>query len=174
VETLREKIKIMSSESRQEKCSALWCCLFESETKFIKARMDFLARSTDRAGEIHCALLNPLYRGTALRILPYLSTEERQQLFDDLLYLASTTHSDIATSREAILSLPREWVLANIESKAESLLRTGTYEEYRRLLELYIELDRGITEKLASRAVQSDDPDTREAGHDFLDRLRER
>jgi hypothetical protein len=44
----------------------------------------------------------------------------------------------------------------------------GTYDEYRRFLELYIEIDTELTKKLAMRAIQSPDFDIREAGEDFL------
>jgi hypothetical protein len=50
-------------------------------------------------------------------------------------------------------------------------LRAGAHEEYRRLLELYFLLDRDLTQALATRASHHSDPDTREAGEDFLKRL---
>jgi hypothetical protein len=42
------------------------------------------------------------------------------------------------------------------------------YEEYRRLLELYIQIDTDITKRLALRASLSNIEDIREAGEDFL------
>lgn len=158
--------------TNSERDIALWHALFDSEVIFIRARMYFLSDSTDRVAVIREVLQNPLYRGTALRIFSYLTVEERQRLFDILLSLASVSHSDIVLCREIILSLPKDWVLANIEKSAEPLLLSGTYEEYRRLLELFIQLDRDLTYRLATRALQNTDVDIREAGEDFIERLK--
>lgn len=69
--------------------------------------------------------------------------------------------------------MSREWVLFNIEQTAEPLLAEGTYDEYRRLLELYLELDPKLTLKLAQRAKKHGDNDVREAGIDFINKLNE-
>lgn len=139
----------------------------DSERAFIAARMDFL-RSKGRVEQIRRALHDPPRRGTALRLLVYLTEAERQALFDDLLILASVDHSDLSLVREALLSLPRPWVLSRIEERAEPLLEHGTYVEFRRLLELLRLLDAGLTATLARRALASEDQDIREAGEDFL------
>ena len=99
--------------------------------------------------------------------------EERQSLLEALVDLASVAHSDIELVRQAILSLPKTWLLENLEKSAELLLKNGTDEEYRRLLELYFEIDNSLTERLAKRALQHDDPDIREAGEDFQNYLNE-
>ena len=54
---------------------------------------------------------------------------------------------------------------------AEPLLQDGTDEEYRRLLELYIDIDRELTQRLAGRALQHDEPDIHEVGEDFQNYL---
>jgi hypothetical protein len=152
----------------------LWQKVFDQETAYIKARQDFLNNSPDRIGFIKKALHNPTERGTALRLIEYLKLEERQNLFDDLLDLASVSQSDIELCRKAILSLPKNWLLANIEKSAELLLQNGTDEEYRRLLELYLDIDRELVKRLAQRAVEHDDPDIREVGEDFQNYLENR
>ena len=43
----------------------------------------------------------------------------------------------IVQGREAVLALPRDWVIANIERVASNGLDLANYWEYRRLLELY-------------------------------------
>ncbi|WP_254174517.1 hypothetical protein [Planktothrix pseudagardhii] len=55
----------------------------------------------------------------------------------------------------------------NIENAAEEVLADGTDEEYRRLLELYINIDDHLTERLVKRALSHEDEDIREAGEDF-------
>ena len=152
----------------------LWQKVFNQETAYIQARQDFLNNYPDRIGFIKKALHNPTERGTALRLIEYLKLEERQSLFDDLLDLASVSQSDIELCRKAILSLPKNWLLANIEKSAELLLQNGTDEEYRRLLELYLDIDRELVKRLAQRAVEHDDPDIREVGEDFQNYLENR
>jgi hypothetical protein len=146
----------------------LWHKVFDQETAYIQSRQYFLNNCPHRIGLIKKALHNPAERGTALRLIEYLEVEERQSLFDDLLDLASVSQSDIELCRKAILSLPKNWLLANIENSAEPLLQDGTDEEYRRLLELYLDIDRKLAKRLAQRAVEHDDPDIREVGEDFL------
>lgn len=153
----------------------LWRSLRSAEMDFFSARWEFLSRSTDKQLTIKQALKSPSDRTTALRILLYLEVEERLSFFDQLVDLASVGHSDIELVREVILSLPKEFLLANIEKSAEPILNAADpyyqYEEYRRLLELYIEIDLELTRRLAVRASQSEDEDIREAGEDFLELL---
>lgn len=147
----------------------LWQRVFETETDFYQASMDFMANATNRVAVVRHAF-STRQRGTALRLLLILPMEERLLLFDELVEMASHGHSDIELVREAILSLPREWVIANIESRAEPWLQAGE-DEYRRYLELYYDLDKELTLRLAQQALRQPDPETREAGEDFLERL---
>jgi hypothetical protein len=127
----------------------------------------------DRA--VRAALLHEALRGrdrqAALALLPRLDAEDLEPLFGDLIYLASFSHGPIQLARDAIRLLPRGWVLAHIEQAAEPLLRRGDWDTYRRLLELYEQLDPDLTRRLAERAAVQPDPDTREAGDEFLHRI---
>jgi hypothetical protein len=161
----------MFQEQPRENDTELWHKVFEKEIAYIQARQDFINNCTDRIEVIRKALHNPTERGTALRLIEYLKLEEHQSLFDDLVDLASVSHSDIELCRKAILSLPKTWVLANIENSAEPLLQDGTDEEYRRFLELYIDIDRELAQRFALRALQHDDPDIHEVGEDFQNYL---
>jgi hypothetical protein len=154
--------------NRQPSDEALWAAVVQAEGRFFAARVAFLTDAGNRVDALRAALRTAAQRGTALRVLPFCSPAERQLLFDDLLRLCSVGHSDVLLCREAILSLPRDWVLARVERAAEPLLSAGGEEEYRRLLELYAELDTGLTRRLADRAARHEDPDVREAGTDFL------
>lgn len=110
-------------------------------------------------------------RLTALYILNRLPQEDIRELFEDLVWLVSFSHGSIQRVRDAILSLPHAWVVEHVERAAEPLLTTGTYDEYRRFLELYILLDRELTIRLARRAAAHADPDVKEAGEEYLERL---
>lgn len=161
----------MFQEQPRENNTELWHKVFENEIDYIQSRQDFLKNCTNRTELINKALHNPTERGTALRLIEYLNLEERQSLFDNLVDLASVSHSDIELCRKAILSLPKTWLLANIEKSAEPILQDGTDEEYRRLLELYLDIDRTLAQRLTMRALQHDDPDIREVGEDFQNYL---
>jgi len=152
----------------------LWRAVWQSERAFVQARIAFLSGAADRLDELRSALRDPAQRGAALRVCSYLSADERKQLFGDLLGIASVAHADIGLCREVIRSLPKDWLLTTIEGAAEPLLQTDAREHYRRLLELYWELDAGLVHALATRALASEDEEVREAGEDFLARLQRR
>jgi hypothetical protein len=147
---------------------ALWQELVEKDLAFNRASRAFLTEAANRAAVLRDALRGP-DRGTALFVAPCLKIEELKELFGPLVFLASFSHGSIGAVRDLIRSLPREWVLERIEQEAEPLLREGTYDEYRRFLELYEELGApDLVRRLALRAAAHADPDVREAGEDYL------
>lgn len=154
-------------ESTNDLALSVWSRLVQSHKAFSEASREFLSGSFDRVIVIRNAL-GGHDKHTAIYVLRSLKPSELQELFDILVFHASYSHGAIGSIRDAILSLPRDWVLARIEEVAEPLLTNGTYDEYRRLLELYTLLDPMLTQRLAERAVQNPDPDIREAGEDFL------
>lgn len=139
-----------------------------------KARLHgiFSPPEIDRVASIRRGLrAGGLERATAMQVFSYLRPDEQLQLFPDLIFLASSAHGSIGVVRDAILTLHREYLQANLEQAAEPYLNAGTYDEYRRFLELYSLIDRDATHRLAERAAAHSDPDIREAGDDFLERL---
>lgn len=153
-------------ESSSARDLAIWARLVKSHEAFALASMEFLEETADRITVLRGALRGH-GKHTAIWMLRSLQQSELQDLFDDLVVQASYAHGAIGAIRDAILSLPREWVISNIEGVAEPLLVDGTYDEYRRLLELYALLDPALTKRLAERAIQHSDPDIQEAGRDF-------
>lgn len=141
-----------------------------SDHDFAEAVNRFLGDDIDRIAILRHELRSR-NRATALFLLARLPTTELQELFDELVYLASFSHGAVQVVRNAIRSLPRAWVLDRIESAAEPILTRGSDDEYRRLLELYTQLDHHAAEKLARRAIAHHDSDIREAGEDFLKQL---
>ncbi|MBF2066601.1 MAG: hypothetical protein IGS39_19595 [Calothrix sp. C42_A2020_038] len=144
----------------------LWHKLIDQEKAYLETRKNFL-NSPSRVELIRLALQNPLERATALKVINYLTNTERQSLFNELIKLASVGHSDIQLVRDVILSFDKIWLLDNIETQAEFVLNNGTDEEYRRLLELYIQLDTQLARKLVAKALQHPDIDIQEVGTDF-------
>lgn len=157
----------MNESSLNDKDGVLWRHLVESHRAFAMASQEFLAQGVNRVKLIRSALRSK-DRITAIYMLNCLPVPEIEQIFDELIFQASFSHGAIDTIRKAILSLPRAWVVANIRAVAEPLLQSGTGDEYRRLLELYIELDHELACELATRAANQSDPDIQEAGEDFL------
>lgn len=160
----------MSEQQPSENDTKIWRRLVESQKEFSLASQVFLRGDVNRVLLMKQALYSQ-DNATAFYFLPYLKQEELMELFDVLIPLASTGHGNVGRVREAILSLPHEWVIKNIEQLAEPLLAEGTYDEYRRFLELYCELDKGLALKLARRAAQHLDYDIKEAGEDYLELL---
>ena len=154
-------------QERAANNTEIWHRLVESEIACIQSRQNFIKTCTDQVAVLQKALHTPAERGTALRLVEYLKTEERQLLFDDLVDLASVSHSDIELCHQVILAFPKSWLIANIEKSTETILEKGTDEEYRRLLELYIEIDLELAGRLAKRALQHQDIDICEVGEDF-------
>jgi|ERR1043165_57590 hypothetical protein len=161
------------NKQKTKDCLVLWSRLVETEKDFYSARAQLLSKCGRQfvVELVHARLQSVEDRATALGIVPLLTVEEQQQLFDALLSLASFSHGLTTTVREIILSLPRTWVIANIEEASEQLLKHDDYETYWGLLSLYIELDRDITLRLAQKAVSHADEDIKEAGEHFIKRL---
>jgi len=145
----------------------LWQDMVEEYKAFGLASRAFLADSVDRVAVLRNALRGR-DRATALTVATSLTVDELQELIGPLMFLASFSHGSIGAVRDLICSLPRAWLLNNIEREAEPLLQEGTYDEYRRFLELYELLDAGMTQRLARRAAAHSDPDIREAGEEYL------
>jgi hypothetical protein len=150
-----------------EKDLVLWSRLVQYHEAFALASMESLDGKVDRVAVIRQALQSPS-KQTAVYLLRSLRQSELQELFDDLVFQASYSHGSIQAIRDAILSLPRDWVVLRIEDVVEPLILDGTDDEYRRILELYAALDPTLVRRLAQRAANRPDPDIREVGEDFL------
>ncbi len=144
-----------------------WKRLINQQNAYLETRRNFATQCINKADTIRQALQNPTERLTALEIFELLDIEEQKALFSDLIQLASVGHSDIELVRQVILAFPRQWVLENIEKNAEPVLKQGTDEEYRRLLEFYLDLDKNLAQRLARQALEQDDLGIKEVGEDF-------
>jgi hypothetical protein len=145
----------------------MWNQLVENHLKFSQSLKEFFAKDVDRVSMIR----NAMQRGElapAFYVLKHMPTSELVQLFEELVKF-STAHGYAGTAREIILSLPREWILANIESTITPLLGEGVDDDYRRILELLFEVDRELAMKYAQKATQHQDPTIQEVGRDFIE-----
>lgn len=143
--------------------------LSTSYKAFFDAQRRFFAPHTDRVTIIRSGLLQD-HNDVSMYLIQFMSGDELGQLFDQILPYAVRMHRFTAVARKAILAMPKDVILGQIEQAVEPFLANGTYDEYRRTLELYQCLDLELLLRLANRAAGHSDPDIREAGEDFLNR----
>lgn len=149
----------------------IWEQLSDSYRAYSLAVRKFWANDVDRVTLIRYALEHG-DTATAFHIAQFLSVPELQGLFGEWVEWAMQSHGYQEAVHALIQKLPRDWILANIATYAEPLLREGTYDEYRRLLELYAYLGEvDLERRLALRALKSSDPDINAAGQDTLAKL---
>lgn len=110
----------------------------------------------------------PGERVAAFKAAEGLTLEEQQELLPELVAMASWGHGLLNDAKKLIFKLPRAYVVANVEKAAEPILVKGEEEEYRKFLELYWELDKDLTLKLAKRAAGHDDEEICEVGREYL------
>lgn len=128
-------------------------------------------KSGDKATRLELIQKGYKNRALTMDVLEYLVPEELQDLLPFLLSHARSVHPYLRRVRQLILTIPKDWLTDNIEKAAEPLLTTGDDEEYRRLLELYIQIDDELAIKLAKRAQASTDPNIRDVGEEFMEEL---
>lgn len=154
----------------KDECLEYWQLLVKTENAFYRARVELFANcSREHIVDLVSRALDGYDECfTALGIAYILTLEEKKKLFNKLLLIASHENKYLVKAREVILSLPKDWLLSNIEKHAEPILQNAAYDEYRRFLELYINIDHELTIRLAHRASLHSDEDISEAGKDFL------
>ena len=106
-----------------------------------------------------------------LEAVPTLEAQTGEAVLRYLLGLAcQAQHSaNIVLGRRALWGLPRAWVLLHIERCAEPLLELGDEWEYRRLLEVYQQLDADLVHRLALRGLTSPESEIRETAQEWFE-----
>ena len=156
----------------REDISALWKQMEGAHETLMRTLGQFF--KGDESARL--AFLREQYNGNrnlVLFVLQYLPQEELKKVLPFLLEHARSVHGHLHKVREIILTIPKEWLVDHIEAAADPLLESATYDDYRRFLELYFAIDLNLTERLARRAKDSADPDIKEAGEDFMEKIRE-
>jgi len=146
----------------------LWQRFIEAEHQLSSAREKLFSETASLVPLVRAGIERRSERSTALKVAATLPIEKRQELLPDLLALATYVHGLTGEARHIILTLPHDWLIANLENYAEPILARDDFEEYTGLLELYSHMDRTLTLQLARRAAGHSDPDIREVGEDFL------
>ena len=109
-------------------------------------------------------------RTATLELAIMLGEDEIKPFLTDLLemaaYIAGGVTLRVRLARILIFTLPRVWLLENVEKYANAVLRD--YIDYRGILYLYTQIDATLAFNLAQRAATHADPDIREVGLDYL------
>lgn len=143
----------------------LWQRVIDSHREYSQAFTEFTG-SADKI-EILRRALRSKERNLALRAVPSLNVEERKALFPEWIHLARCAHSPFQVAWDVIESLPREWVLQNIEKEVDAILENEEETDYWMFLQLYSRLDNPLMRKLAARAAAHADPEIAELGRDW-------
>jgi hypothetical protein len=145
----------------------LWQRVVDSHHEYARAFSAFVVGSSDKINVLRHALRGK-DRALALQVVPSLSVAEKQALFEEWVHLARAAHAPFQIAWNIIGSLPREWVLQNIEREVDALLKTDEETDYWMFLQLYARLDDGLMRKLAQRAAAHADVEIRELGQEYL------
>lgn len=108
----------------------LWQHAVEAEQELSSARKELFSKSSSLIASVRIGLERPTERAAALGVAATLPIEKRKHLLPDLLALATYVHSLTSEARRVVLSLPHDWLLANVEKYAEPMLARDDYEEY--------------------------------------------
>ena len=105
--------------------------------------------------------------------VPALEPTTRDAVLRYLLELACQAQNirNITLGRTALLALPRAWLLRNIEHYAEPLLHLEDEWEYRRLAELYEQLDDDLIRRLVVRGLATPSEAIQEVARELQDQL---
>lgn len=151
---------------------SLWRNVIDAHYASLAAQRRFVTSVRDPVPIFERALADPRERGLALTFLKQQPDHVRLKMLDQLLDLALVGHREIGLVREVLLAMPRNDVSAAIARRQDEMLRDASEEEYRRLLELLEQVDIDACRMLAERAVRHKNEDVREAGSDFLERIK--
>lgn len=81
--------------------------------------------------------------------------------------------ANIEIGRDALASIPRPWLVPKLAAAVGLQLNLEDAWEFRRLLELYRRIDKGLLGDLITRGAKSDSEEIREAARDIGSTLRE-
>ncbi len=108
-----------------------------------------------------------------LEAVPTLEPPTREAVMRYLLELACQAQNinNILLGRMTLLALPRDWLAQHIERYAEPLMEREDEWEYRRLAEIYEQLDFYLLLRHIERGQASPNSNIQEAAQDFLEGL---
>lgn len=150
-----------------------WARLLEVRKEYHSLLGSMLATDRRKVVELtNESLLKPDERYVALSVAQSFTSDELKSIFKNLVSTASWAHAHTQTARDLVLKIPRDWVLQNIQPVIDPILQTNDPDEFRRMMELAWELDHKLLIDICQQAAHHPNPEIREAGEDFRERLR--
>jgi hypothetical protein len=146
----------------------LWNNVVDKYRDYVQARIDLFRNASSIVSLLRKALKNINHRIVALEIAEILDQEKKKQLLSDLIPIACYPKGDSYLAWNIILSLPKNWLIENIEVAAESMLQSNNANDYVGLLSLCRSVDGNLARKVADRALQHPDPSVRQEVKDFV------
>jgi hypothetical protein len=161
----------MSANSDEQ----LWSELCAADDRYFEARMALVQRAGDLDGIIGRALDKPSERGAALRVMKILPEERVRLHLQQLARLASVGHSDIALVRDVMMTkMDRRWLVENLDRHVEPILaKAEDEEEFRRIAELYQQLDPDLLKTHLARCASHANEEVREIASDSASQANE-
>jgi hypothetical protein len=149
----------------------IWQSLVAATEAYSSSSRAFLEEATDRVGLLRRSLGgNVVNVILALASLPYVPLSDRLELFD-LIIEKCTVQKYASLAKRLVLSLPRDWVIANIENATKPLLGQFDHIDYLLLLDLYASLDKHLAIKLAHAAAAHPNIEVRDVGEQYITQL---
>ncbi len=146
--------------------TVIWKRLVNSYLDLSQALKEFFSQGRERVSLVREGFAQGDIPA-ALYVSRYMAVSELCQLFNELIHI-SISPAYAGTAREIILLLPKEWILSHIEEVVEPILQHDTEEEFRRIFELYLNLEKTLAYRLAERAINHPNKEIKEAGEDFF------
>jgi hypothetical protein len=160
------------SVTLSDKDLVLWQEFYDAYYVLYNAKDRIRVESTNLAELFRHLVVTRASLPPTFELAELLTQEELKQVFEEVLSRATAQHIGQPGFEKLVLSLPREWLIDNIEKYAEPVIQEfEDFEVYMYLLSIYRKIDPGLTRRLAERAAAHSDPDVRDRGIDFLDML---
>ena|SRR5437870_4709792 len=117
------------------------------------------------------SLKTPAEKDAALNVVRSIKVEAQEELFDELLSLASDLDvGSVNRAEQIILSFPRDWLVPKLTRASKQYLEDPDRISPE-VLRLYIQVDHELTRSLAEAAATSGNKDRRDLGEFFLEKL---
>lgn len=145
----------------------VWREYCAAEHELVKLRMKLVKEAANLPALIDKALQRVNDRGTALRLLLALPLDASIPHLDTLVRLSCTCLRDIESSRALVRRLYEAGHKDGIVRAVNEILLSGGEDEFRRVAELYSEIDMSLLRDHLEKCAQNPDPCIQEISADF-------
>lgn len=155
----------------QDQHADLWDRYQAAYDEYDSVRREFFQLDTATRVALLKAGIERDWIESAIELLRLMPTEEVKAFLEELLIYVTYPKRFVTEARDLIMSLPRDWLIENIERCAEPALQGGDYVEYQSLWGIYTSLDKNLVYRLGQRALAHHDHDIQEVGQEIMNKL---